>query len=167
VLTLGAVAEKRVELELSIDAPIADVWRGLTDVSAYHTWNPFVIEASSEGASTDVGAMLSLTVQWADGGGARSKEQVVVANAPNAGANEALQAEWVYSFRSWMSTIGMIRSVRTQRLEQAPGQPTIYTSAIHLTGWGAAGAPAHKIKAGMRAQGEALKRLLQSVPPGD
>ena len=47
--------------------------------------------------------------------------------------------------------------MRTQRLSQVPGGPTVYDSEIHLTGWGAGGAPVGKIKRGLTLQAEALK----------
>ena len=104
---------------------------------------------------------MDLRVEWQGGGGARSKEEITHVEAPEAGADGVVSALWVYSFRSWMCKIGMVRSTRTQRLSQAPGQVTVYESEIRLTGWGSAGAPLAKIDGGMRAQAQALKARVE------
>ena len=155
------MAQRKIDLEYEIDASLQDVWRGMTDVSRYPDWNPFVTHAESDGSSTRPGVLLNLTVQWHDGGSSKSTEEVVSVHEPAADDDGTLRAEWIYSFRSWLSTIGLIRSVRTQRLTQIPDQPTKYSSHIHLTGWGVIAAPIEKIEKGMIAQAEALRDFVQ------
>jgi len=46
-----------IATEVEIDAPPASVWRVLVDLPAYHSWNPFIVEASGTVAA---GSTLSL-----------------------------------------------------------------------------------------------------------
>ena len=113
-------------------------------------------------AGLSPGVVMDLSIRWHDGGTTTSREEVVAFEAPRADVDGVKQATWVYRYRSWMSTVGMIRSVRTQTLSQAPGEPTVYESRIHLTGWGAGGAPLPKIRRGMEDQGTALKATAEA-----
>jgi hypothetical protein len=155
--------ERKVDMRFEIDAPIETVWQILTDLEGYPRWNPFVVQARSQKSGDTVGAMMTLSVRWRDGSTTTSTEEVIEVHAPGQQDTGTWSAEWVYSFRSWMSTIAMIRSVRTQKLVQIPDGPTEYISQIHLSGWGAGGAPLSKIKAGIEDQALALKESSESV----
>jgi hypothetical protein len=50
----------RIQAEIDIAAPPAEVWRHLVDLGAYREWNPFVPEASG---TVEVGRRLSLRLQ--------------------------------------------------------------------------------------------------------
>ena len=148
---------RQLEQRYRIPAPIDAVWRALTEVEGYDRWNPFVVSVTSDAPGATVGAMMALSVRWHDGGAVSSREQVTVAEAPSAQPGGGFGAVWEYQYRSWMCALGLIRSVRRQTLSQAPGAPTIYVTSIHLSGWGAGGAPLAKIERGMRDQAEALR----------
>ena len=155
------MGKRKIRKECEIDAPIALVWELMTDLGGYSDWNPFVVSAASSGGGATVGALLDLTVRWHDGGESRSTEEVLVAKAPDAGGG-AQEATWVYSYRSWMCTIGMVRSVRSQRLTQTNGASTTYVSEIELSGWGVGGVPFAKIDRGIQAQADALKAVAEA-----
>jgi hypothetical protein len=50
---------KVISTRLSVDAPVDAVWQTLTDLSAYHLWNPFITAASG---TFSVGEQLDLTI---------------------------------------------------------------------------------------------------------
>lgn len=154
---------RTIEQTFAIDAPIDAVWETLTRVDDYARWNPFVTGVQSPQPGTTVGVVMKFSVRFHDDSTATSNEQVTVVEPPAANADGHRRAMWVYSFRSWMSTIGMIRSVRSQELRQAPGGPTVYMSSIQLSGWGAAGAPLGKIARGLQDQAEALQSTVEAA----
>src|SRR5262249_32671535 len=51
---------KKLHTEILIGATAEQVWRVLTDLDAYHLWNPFIVEAKGRPA---VGRRLSLRMQ--------------------------------------------------------------------------------------------------------
>ena len=155
------MGQRKIQIVCEIDAPIQKVWEHMTDLDGYHNWNPFVVRATSSSDGTTVGAVLDLTVRWHDGGESRSTEEVLVATAPGAG-DGVQEAAWIYSYRSWMCTIGMVRSVRSQRLTQTNGGSTTYVSEIELSGWGVGGVPFAKIERGIQAQADALKAVAEA-----
>ena len=154
---------REIKQTYEINAPIDKVWETLTEIERYKDWNPFVVEAHCRSSARSLGAVMKLRVEWSGGGGARSTEEVIEVIAPSQDSGQ-LSASWVYSLRGWMHAIGMVRSLRAQRLRQVPGGPTLYESEISLTGWGAGGAPLAKVREGMSAQAEALKRYVEGGP---
>ncbi len=156
--------ERKLQKTFEIDAPIQRVWEVLTHLEGYAHWNPFVVEVRCADPGTTPGAMMHLKVQWHDGGTAKSKEEVLDAQPP-AAEGDGVRATWIYSFRSWMSAIRMVRSVRTQHLSQEAGGPTVYRSEICLSGWACAAAPLAKIERGLVAQAEALRAEVERKAP--
>ena len=51
---------KKLHTEILVGATAEQVWRVLTDLNAYHLWNPFIVEAKGRAA---VGERLSLRMQ--------------------------------------------------------------------------------------------------------
>ena len=153
---------KQIEFSLEIDAPLETVWGVLTDVQQYSTWNPFIVEAASNGDPCLAGTILSFSVRWLDGGSASSKEQVTQVQVPDVGSESPLEAIWSYRFHSVITKLGMIKTLRTQSLSQALQGPTVYTNQFTMAGWGAGLAPFDKIEPGMKAQGQALKRVCET-----
>lgn len=39
---------KKIETEIFIDAPCEKVWKILTDLDNYATWNPFIVKAKGK-----------------------------------------------------------------------------------------------------------------------
>ena len=150
---------KRLELTTNIDAPIELVWAHMTNVSKYATWNPFVIEAQSDGDTNRPGTVLSFRVKWHDGGYANSQERVSHVQPVHKVSGGAQEAEWWYSFHSVFTRIGMIKTLRKQSLRQAQGQATLYSNEFVMTGWGSGVAPWDKIELGMKAQAQAMKAI--------
>jgi hypothetical protein len=50
---------KIITTHLTVDAPVDDVWKALTDLDGYRLWNPFIPAAAG---TIEVGGRLSLTV---------------------------------------------------------------------------------------------------------
>jgi hypothetical protein len=55
---------KTISHSIDVDAPVAEVWKALTDLAAYPDWNPFIREAAGEVA---VGQRLTLKMFPAEG----------------------------------------------------------------------------------------------------
>ena len=153
--------QKRLESVTHIEASIELVWAHMTNVSKYVTWNPFVIEAQSDGDPNSPGTILSFRVKWHDGGSASSKERINHVQQVHADADGVQKAEWVYNFHSIFTKIGMIKTSRKQSLLQEPGQATVYTNEFVMAGWGSGVAPWNKIEIGMNAQMQAMKALCE------
>ncbi len=51
---------KIITTHLTVNAAVEDVWRTLTDLASYSTWNPFITGA---GGTCSVGERLNLTIQ--------------------------------------------------------------------------------------------------------
>ena len=151
------MAERVVEVSCEIDAPIEVVWKILTDVEAYASWNPFVVKVDAPLGGTRPGSLMRFDVRWAEGGSARSKEIVVIAEGPAQADDGTWAARWVYDYKGLSAALGMIRARRTQELRQVPGRATRYSSHEVFSGWGSSLVPFERVEAGFRAQAEALK----------
>ena len=157
------MASHHIAKPLDIHAPIQAVWDQLLDIQTYSSWNPFIIQATGSGPAHQPGTLLTFTVKWHNGKTSGSVEEVQQALSPSKDADGVLRAQWVYRYKTWVSAIGMIQSVRTQTLQQSPGQPTHYHSALELKGWGSQFAPLEKIERGLATQGKALKQTLEAL----
>jgi hypothetical protein len=51
---------KIIATHLTVSAPVEDVWKTLTDLAGYRTWNPFITAAAG---TFSVGERLDLTIQ--------------------------------------------------------------------------------------------------------
>ena len=163
------MGERRAQAEQTIHAGIDAVWRALIGVHAYGEWNPFVVAVAAPAGAPDVGTDMRFDVRWTDGARARSRERVTVFRPPARGEDGVWEAEWTYRYASALSTIGMIRVTRTQRLLQLDGDEiTRYIGDGVFRGWGVAFVPLAKVQAGFEAQGAALRRRCETeAPEGD
>lgn len=152
------MASRQLEHVVEIDAPIARVWDVLTDVEAYPTWNPFVTAVDGVRGQPETGTVMVLKVRWHDGGRARPTEIVRAFEPPTRGDDGVVRARWVYQYMGVMDRLGGVHGMRTQRLEQRDGGPTIYTGEEQFSGWMLWAVPMDKVDRGFRAQAEALKQ---------
>jgi hypothetical protein len=115
-----------------IDAPLDLVWRVMLDTAAYGEWNPFVYQIDCE-TRPAVGVPVVLHVRWANGRTTRSPERITALEEPHEadGVRTALLA---YEFEGWPDKVGLVHSVRYQRLTQPSGGPTTYDTHQDLTG---------------------------------
>lgn len=151
------------EARLAIDAPIDAVWRILTDVGRYGAWNPFVVRV--DGTIDGLGSPLVLHVRWTDGSrGTQAGEVLTVFDPPAAEADGVRRATFAYEYTGPLATLNLVRATRTQRLEQAPGGPTVYTSHEPFTGWFAGFVPLARVRAGTDAMARALKGEAEDAP---
>ncbi len=161
------MAPRVVEISGEVDAPLDEVWRVLTDVAGYTSWNPFIVKVRSPTAVTEVGARMSLDVRWHDGGKASSVEEVRAVSTPARGDDGVVRASWSYAFASLAATLGMIVTEREQTLEQADGGPTRYASRFTVTGWGKGLVPIAKCRDGFERQWSGLEaEVLRGQPHG-
>lgn len=78
---------QEVRAQIEIDAPVDEVWDGLTDFDAYPDWNPFIVSAEGE---PRVDAQLT-NVLAADGSTTTFKPTVLV-------ADEGSELRWIGRF---------------------------------------------------------------------
>ncbi len=67
----------QIRTEIEIQAPVAEVWKALTDFAAYEQWNPFITEISGE---LRPGARLHVCLQLPEGGQQRFRPVVLRAD---------------------------------------------------------------------------------------
>jgi hypothetical protein len=67
---------KSLETQIVIQAPVATVWRLLTDFPSYASWNPFVVGISGD---LSVGAKLQVRVQLSGSSGMTLKPRLLAA----------------------------------------------------------------------------------------
>jgi hypothetical protein len=149
-----------------IDAPIDVVWRVLTDVHAYPEWNPFVVRV--DGPVDRVGSRFRLHVRWQDGGATTAGEELVTLDPP-AEAGGMRRATLAWRFTEALSALRLVRAMRTQTLEQAPGGPCVYHSHEAFHGMFAPFVPLTRVRAGMDAMARALKVRVEALaaPQGE
>jgi hypothetical protein len=68
---------KKLEAEITIDAPPSVVWEILVDLDRYAEWNPFVVEAEG---TVDVGSKLRLRLLPPGGRGTTFRPTVTIAD---------------------------------------------------------------------------------------
>ena len=77
----GADPVLRIDTGLAIAAPVADVWKVLTDLDRYADWNPYVVDAQGTGAA---GSTVTVTTRPTDADHETSYDvDVVAVGAPH------------------------------------------------------------------------------------
>lgn len=152
---------KRIEASAIIQADIQTVWAVMVTTSEYPKWNSFIPKVETNIDPPTVGTQMKFTVCWADGSTQRSGELVQVF-APPAKSEGGQHAEWSYSFKSFLSTIGMVRATRKQILTQTEKGRTHYQTYEEFRGWGTAFLPYAKVQDGFNRQASALKARCES-----
>jgi hypothetical protein len=151
----------RAEWEIEIHAPIGVVWAAMTDVARYPEWNPFIVAVGGE---MRLGAVVTLHVAWAGGGGTTAVERVTRLDPPaQAESGGAQRAAMEYRFTGWLSRLNLVNGSRLQALEQAPGAPTLYRTTEIFRGLLAAAVPLAKVQKGFELHARALKQRAEAL----
>lgn len=139
----------------TIDAPIDVVWAAMLDTASYGEWNPFVYRVQCP-VEPAVGVPVTLHVRWANGRTTRSPERITALEPPHDvdGGRAALLS---YAFEGMPDKLGLVHSVRHQRLTQTPGGRTEYQTIQELTGPLVRFAGPARITDGFERHAEALK----------
>lgn len=151
----------RPAASVSIDAPLDLVWEVMLDTAAYGAWNPFVYQVECP-SPAKVGDPITLHVRWANGRTTTSPERITIIEPPReeAGTRTALLA---YEFEGWPHRLGLVHSVRHQRLTQAVGGPTTYDTVQDLTGPMVRFAGPVRITDGFERHAAGLKQRAESL----
>lgn len=149
------------EASIDIDAPLAEVWRHLTDLPRYGAWNPFVV--SIDGPSTAPGSALRVIARWEDGGENAVRVVVSRSEPPVTGADGTARATFAYDLTGALPRLGLLRSRRTQSLTQSPGGPTRYETREVFEGPMRAFVPRAKVQRGFEVHAAALKARAEGV----
>ena len=122
----------RPSATVDIDAPLELVWAVMLDTASYAEWNPFVerVETPSPAA---VGNPIVLHVRWSNGRTNRSTERITALELPTT-SGDVTTATLSYAFEGLPARLGLVRSVRHQRLTQRPGGPTTYETVGEFSG---------------------------------
>lgn len=144
-----------VEASVDIDAPLAGVWRHITDLARYGAWNPFVV--SLDGPSTATGSALRLRARWEDGGDNVVRVVVTRAEPPAADPEGTVRAAFAYDLAGALPRLGLLRSSRTQSLTQVPGGATRYETREVFEGPMRVFVPRSKVQRGFEIHAAALK----------
>jgi len=154
----------RPAAEVSIDAPLDRVWAVMLDTAAYGEWNPFVYEVECP-SPAKVGDAITLHVRWANGKSTSSPERITVIEPPHDddGARTALLS---YEYEGLPDKLGLVHSIRHQRLTQAPGGPTTYETVQELTGPMARFAGPARITDGFERHAQGLKQRAETLTRG-
>ena len=151
----------RPAASVSIDAPLDLVWQVMLDTAAYGEWNPFVYQVECP-SPAQVGDPITLHVRWANGKRTTSPERITIIEAPHedGGATTAMLA---YEFVGWPDKVGLVHSVRYQRITQVPGGPTVYDTHQDLTGPLVRFAGPARIVDGFERHAAGLKQRAESI----
>jgi hypothetical protein len=152
----------RAEASIDINAPIDDVWRVMTDLSAYGAWNPFIIEVMNPPRELGVGGMIALRVKFANGKEEHTRERILQIDGPTVDDDGVKRATFAYKFVSLLDTFGLVRATRVQSLSQKDGGPTRYDTHETFTGFAAKYVPLSSVQAGFEAHANALKAKCES-----
>lgn len=148
---------------IDIDAPLDVVWAVMTDTADYGAWNPFVQRVETPQPPT-VGNPIVLHVTWANGRRNRSPERITVLDAPTTdpvtGTTTAVMS---YAYEGLPSKLGLVRSVRHQRLIQHPGGPTSYATVGEFSGPLVRFAGPGRVADGFRRHAEGLKTRAETL----
>ena len=153
---------RRIEAAITIEADIQTVWEAMVMTGQYPEWNSFIPKVETSVDPPTVGTVMQFTVCWADGSTQKSGELVRVFNPPHQ-SESGLTAEWSYSFKSFLSAIGMVRAIRKQILTQTTDGYTAYETFEEFRGWGTAFLPYDKVQEGFNRQAEALKARCEHI----
>ncbi len=137
---------------LDNDAPLARVWQIVADLSRYHEWNPFIVGVDNIPDELVVDHPFRLRVRWHNGRETTSAERFTDITPP---ADDHARLE--YRFDGLLHRTGLVRAVRSQTLQQAPGGPTRYATAEHFTGLLVRFIPLAAVQDGFERHARALK----------
>lgn len=146
---------------VEIDAPIDLVWQIMLDTAAYAEWNPFVYAVECPTPAT-VGDPIRLHVRWANGRSTSSPERITVIEPPHDEGGQRV-ATLAYEYDGLPDRLGLVHSVRQQRLTQAPGGPTVYDTVQELTGPMVRLAGPARITDGFERHAQGLKQRAETL----
>ena len=149
---------------IEIDAPLGLVWQVMLDTAAYGQWNPFCYRIDCD-APPAVGVPVRLHVRWANGRTARSPERITTVEPPHEEGGTT-SAQLSYAYEGIPHRLGLVHSVRHQRLTQAPGGPTLYETVQELTGPLVRLAGPERIRDGFRRHAAGLKARAEALDRG-
>lgn len=152
----------RASCAIEIDAPIEVTWAAMLDFDAYADWNPFVIHVACARREAAIGDIVALHVRWADGGEARSREQITELRSP-AITGGVTRARLVYRFKGTLDALHLVRGKRLQELEQSADGPTRYRTDELFHGALASLLPLAKVQDGFERHAAALKRRAEAL----
>jgi len=151
----------RPSARIDVDAPLDVVWQVMLDTAAYGEWNPFVYRVECPSPAR-VGDPITLHVRWANGRTTSSPERITAIEPPHDdGAGRA--AMLAYAYEGLPDKLGLVHSVRYQRLTQAPGGPTVYDTVQDLTGPMVRFAGPARIVDGFERHAEGLKQRAEHL----
>lgn len=145
----------------SIEAPLELVWEVMLDTASYGEWNPFVYQVECPSPAR-VGDPIVLHVRWANGRTTTSPEQIT-AVAPPHDAASGRTALLAYEFVGWPDRLGLVHSVRYQRLTAQPDGSTLYETHQDLTGPLVRFAGPARIVDGFERHAQGLKARAESL----
>lgn len=155
---MSCIVSRSAQASRSIDAPIEEVWKVLTGIDNYSSWNPFVTNIVADSTVPTPGVQMTFTVVFPDQSVKTTKELNQEYDPPQqAEGSYEYTSKWVYTYDSWPSYLNMTKAIRVQTLTQKPGGPTEYFSKETYTGWLIWAIPLKQVQGGFDAQADALK----------
>lgn len=145
-----------IKAEAIIHAPIAMVWKVMTDVKNYPEWNSFIKKIESKSEEPVEGTLMKFKVELKKGKITGSNELVKLLSAPKE-KNGVLEAEWIYDFTGPLHNIGMVMATRSQKLVQLKNGTTHYYTCEKFSGWGKVFLPLANVQAGFIKHAADLK----------
>ena len=140
-------------------APLATAWEVMDDLPAYGAWNPFVVGV--EGASRlVVGSVLTLRVRLAPW--VRTAVRVRVTDVEHTAAHGRL----TYTLVGLWPRLGLVRSVREQRLAPGPEGRVRYSTEERFEGALAGLLPERLLTRGFQAHAQGLKDAAEARAAG-
>ncbi len=143
--------------EIEIHAPIETVWAVMIDLRRYGEWNPFIVEVRDAPEVVEVGSQFCLMVRWVDGSGRATAGETVVELVAPKPEGKGTSARLTYDFTSWLRTLRLLRTRRTQWLEQVDREKVVYRSEEIFRGPLCRFIPLSRVQAGFDAHARALK----------
>jgi hypothetical protein len=151
----------RPSARIEIDAPLDVVWAVMLDTSSYGEWNPFVFRVDCD-AEPAVGVPVRLHVRWANGRTTSSPERITAVEPPQ-DVGAVRTALLSYAYEGLPDRLGLVHSVRHQRLTQEPGGPTLYDTVQELTGPMVRFAGPDRITDGFERHADGLKQRAEAL----
>ena len=150
------------ETSIIINAPIEKVWQIMLDVANYPSWNSFVIKAETEGDVSKEGTKMKLVVKWKNGGSATSNEIIGKTSPVYIDNHDIKQAYWSYRFTGILDTLGLVRAVRYQWLEEEINNTTSYRTREEFQGLLKNFIPLANVQEGFERHAADLKRKAEA-----